>query len=133
MKKEDIKELTSEELLKQIEDDKELYVKLRFNHRIAELENPMKLKRMRKDIARLLTEERKREMAGTLKVGEENEIGKKVTEMEPAKKEKTKEKEVAKKKETIEKKEKTEEKVDKILEKKEDIKSENKEDSSEEK
>ena len=113
MKKEDIKELTSEELLKQIEEDKGLYLKLKFNHRIAELENPMKLKRMRKDIARLLTEERKREMAGTLHIGMETETDTKVIESKPAKKEKTRKKEVTDKKDTVEKKEKTEGQEDK--------------------
>lgn len=65
MKKEDIIELTQDELVKQIVDDKELYAKLKFNNKVAELENPMKLNHMRKDIARLLTEERKRAMAET--------------------------------------------------------------------
>lgn len=133
MKKEDIKELTSEELLKQIVDDRDLYLKLRFNHRIAELENPMKLKRMRKDIARLLTEERKREMAGTLQVGDEREVAKKETESKPVKKEKTSKKELADKKETAANKDKVEDKPDKKAEKKEEIKSEKKEDSAKEK
>ena len=89
MKKEDIIELTQEELVKQIDDDKALYAKLKFNHKVTELENPMKLNHMRKDIARLLTEKRKRVMAGT-DVITDNAKEKTTTKTEIATKEKKK-------------------------------------------
>lgn len=56
MKKEDIKELTTDELEKRIVEDAALYTKMKFNHTVTQLDNPMKIRVMRRDIARLQTE-----------------------------------------------------------------------------
>lgn len=62
IKKEDIKEYSTEELLEKIKSEKVRYTKAKFNHTVTPLDNPLTLREMRRDIARLLTElnERKR-------------------------------------------------------------------------
>ncbi|MFM9051502.1 MAG: 50S ribosomal protein L29 [Bacteroidota bacterium] len=56
MKKEDIKELTSEELRLRLQEEKESYAKIRMNHAISPMDNPMKMREIRKGIARINTE-----------------------------------------------------------------------------
>lgn len=56
MKKEDIKELTSEELRLRLQEEKESYAKIRMNHAISPMDNPMKMREVRKGIARIQTE-----------------------------------------------------------------------------
>ncbi len=60
--KKDIKELTTEELWEKVRNEKSRYKKLRFNHEVSPLDNPNMLKELRKDIARLMTEIREREL-----------------------------------------------------------------------
>ncbi|PSR05079.1 MAG: 50S ribosomal protein L29 [Bacteroidetes bacterium SW_11_45_7] len=62
MHKQDIKELTTEELREKVKNEKSRYKKLRFNHEVSPLDNPKMLKELRKDIARLMTEIREREL-----------------------------------------------------------------------
>lgn len=56
LKKQDIKELTTEELHQRIEDETVRYTKMKFNHVVSSLDNPHVLKNLRRDIARLNTE-----------------------------------------------------------------------------
>jgi large subunit ribosomal protein L29 len=56
MKKEDIKELTNEELRLRLEEEKTLYTKMKLNHAVSPIENPMKIRAVRRGIARLHTE-----------------------------------------------------------------------------
>lgn len=56
MKNTEIKGLTAEELAQKISSENETLRKLRFAHRVAAIENPMKIKETRKLIARLQTE-----------------------------------------------------------------------------
>jgi large subunit ribosomal protein L29 len=56
MKMSEIKELTLAELKERIETEKNTLVRMRMNHAVSPLDNPMKLKYARKDIARMLTE-----------------------------------------------------------------------------
>ena len=56
MKSTEIKGLTTEELAQKIGSENETLRKLRFAHRVAAIENPMKIKETRKLIARLQTE-----------------------------------------------------------------------------
>ena len=56
MKKEDIKELTSEELRLRLQEEKDSYAKMRMNHTISPIDNPMKMREIRKGIARINTE-----------------------------------------------------------------------------
>ena len=65
--KEDIKELTTEELWEKVRTEKSRYKKLRFNHEVSPLDNPLTLRELRKDIARLMTELRERELKAETK------------------------------------------------------------------
>ena len=60
MKNSVIKEMTTSELLERYEEEKKQYVKLKINHAVTPLENPIKINEYRKTIARILTEIRKR-------------------------------------------------------------------------
>ena len=62
MKSADLKELTVQELTDKLSDEREAFAKLRFNHTVSDLENPAQLKHRKKDIARILTEIRRREL-----------------------------------------------------------------------
>lgn len=62
MTKSEIKELSTEELLERIQTEKENYGKLKLNHRITEIENPMDVRSLRKTVARLKTELRRRQL-----------------------------------------------------------------------
>ena len=63
MKKEDIKELTSEELQLRLQEEKANYVRYRMNHAVSPVDNPMKMRDMRRGIARIHTELTKRAKA----------------------------------------------------------------------
>ncbi|MCD4746768.1 MAG: 50S ribosomal protein L29 [Bacteroidales bacterium] len=62
MEQEVIKELSTNDLIERLEDEKKQLVKLKLNHAVSPLENPNKIKIYRKTIARLKTEIRKREI-----------------------------------------------------------------------
>lgn len=62
MKAKDIKDLTTDEVKEKIEIELENYNKMRLNHAVSALENPVQLRLKRKVIARLNTEMRKREL-----------------------------------------------------------------------
>jgi large subunit ribosomal protein L29 len=64
MKPQEIADLTTDEVIEKIEIESENYNKLKLNHHVAALENPVQLRLKRKDIARLKTELRKRELSG---------------------------------------------------------------------
>jgi large subunit ribosomal protein L29 len=55
MKAAEIRELTDKEILERIELEKTNLLKLRLNHSISPLDNPMKIKETRRNIARLQT------------------------------------------------------------------------------
>jgi len=57
-----IKELSTPELVERLEDEVLQYRKLKMNHAVAPLENPMKIVFFRKNIARMKTELRKRKL-----------------------------------------------------------------------
>jgi large subunit ribosomal protein L29 len=62
MKQSEIKELSNAELIEKIEILRNELTKMKINHGISPLENPMLIRKNRKDIARLLTEKRRREL-----------------------------------------------------------------------
>ncbi len=62
MKNSEIKELTTKEIAERIETEKEKLTRMKLNHAVSPLENPMVLKDIRKDIARLNTELRARQL-----------------------------------------------------------------------
>ena len=62
MKASEIRELSKEDLEKKIKDLKEELFNLRFQHAINQLDNPIRLSHVKKDIARSLTILREREI-----------------------------------------------------------------------
>jgi large subunit ribosomal protein L29 len=58
----EIRDLSSEELDKKLTDTVQSYFNLRFQHETGQLENPMRLKQVRRDIARIRTIQREREL-----------------------------------------------------------------------
>ncbi len=63
MKIHEIRELKDEELVKQIEEEVKNLIDLRFAHQLKQLTNTSKLKLVKKDIARLRTELKERQLA----------------------------------------------------------------------
>ncbi|MFO7851548.1 MAG: 50S ribosomal protein L29 [Bacteroidota bacterium] len=62
MKSSEIRELTNQEIIERIDNERTSLVRMRLNHAITPLDNPNKIKETRGNIARLLTELRKREL-----------------------------------------------------------------------
>jgi large subunit ribosomal protein L29 len=60
MKKEDIKDLSTDELRMRLEEEKALYSKMKMNHAISPIENPMKIRITRRGVAMIQTELTKR-------------------------------------------------------------------------
>ena len=60
MKKEDIKDLSTDELRLRLEEEKALYSKMKMNHAISPIENPMKIRITRRGVAMIQTELTKR-------------------------------------------------------------------------
>lgn len=62
MKTSEIRELTIKEIEERIENEKSQLLKLRLNHSISPLDNPMKITETRRNIARLQTILRQRNL-----------------------------------------------------------------------
>ena len=62
MKSTEIKELTAVELLERLESEESMMVRLKMNHAVSPLDNPNKIVETRKNIARLKTEMRARQI-----------------------------------------------------------------------
>ena len=62
MKALEVRQLSDEEIKKRIEDNKESLANLRFQKVLSQLENPMKINHLKKDIARMKTILREREI-----------------------------------------------------------------------
>jgi large subunit ribosomal protein L29 len=62
MKVSEIKEMTVKEIVERLQTEKESLLRLKMNHAVSPLENPMKLKQGRKNIARMNTILREREL-----------------------------------------------------------------------
>lgn len=62
MKTKELRELSDEELVKKLGEAKEELFNLRFQLSTAQLENPLKIRQVRKDIARIETIRREREL-----------------------------------------------------------------------
>ena len=59
-----MKDLSTADLNERLDQAREQLVKMRLNHAVSPLENPNQIRNTRKDIARYLTELRKRELEG---------------------------------------------------------------------
>lgn len=62
MKNSEIREMTTAELKERVETEKQALNKLSMYHTITPLENPMQIRALRKTIARMMTEIRRREL-----------------------------------------------------------------------
>ncbi len=62
MKQNVIREMSTGELHERLEEERKQLRKLKMNHAVSPLENPMKIKDYRKTVARIHTELRKREI-----------------------------------------------------------------------
>ena len=63
MKNKDILAITDAELLDKVKQEKEALGKLKLNHNVSPIENPIKIRDARKLVARLQTEATKRKKA----------------------------------------------------------------------
>jgi len=62
MKTSEIKELASKEIAERIQTEQESLVRLKLSHAVSPLENPMKIKESKRNIARMKTILRNREL-----------------------------------------------------------------------
>jgi large subunit ribosomal protein L29 len=62
MKTSEITELATSEIIERIENSNDELIRMKLNHSINPLDNPMKIRFARKNIARLNTELRKRQL-----------------------------------------------------------------------
>ncbi len=62
MKTSEIKELTTAEIEERLATEKDQLVRMKLNHSISPLDNPLQIREARKTIARLATELRQREL-----------------------------------------------------------------------
>lgn len=58
----ELKEMTSEQLQSELETTVSQYGKMKIDHAIKGLENPLRLREVRRDVARLTSEVRRREL-----------------------------------------------------------------------
>jgi large subunit ribosomal protein L29 len=61
VKQAEIIELTDNELLERLDNEKDYLARLRLNHAISPLDNPNKIKEARRNVARLTTEVNRRQ------------------------------------------------------------------------
>jgi large subunit ribosomal protein L29 len=62
MKTSEIRELTSKEIMERMQTEQESLVRMRLNHSVSPLDNPMKIRESRRNIARMKTILRSREV-----------------------------------------------------------------------
>ena len=67
MKNTELIELTDKELNERFDNEKDYLLRLRLNHAISPLDNPMKIMESRRNIARILTEISKRKKQTVVK------------------------------------------------------------------
>ena len=63
MKTSEIRELTDQELVERIDNEQVTLTRMRMNHTVSPLDNPLQLKFARRVLARLQTEKKKRELS----------------------------------------------------------------------
>jgi large subunit ribosomal protein L29 len=62
MKQVDIKDLSVDDLTEKLQEQTDVLSKLKLSHAVSPIENPMQIKDVRRTVARLHTELRKREL-----------------------------------------------------------------------
>lgn len=66
-RKDDFKGFSDSDLAEKVIMEKARYHKVKFSHAVNAIENPLSIRSLRKDIARMMTELRKRELAQNIK------------------------------------------------------------------
>ena len=64
MKSTEMKELTLRELKERLDNEKTFLSRMKLNHAISPLDNPLKITESRRNVARMLTELRQRQLTG---------------------------------------------------------------------
>ena len=62
MKSSEIKELSQQELIERLENEENMLVRMKMNHAVSPLDNPNKIVETRRNIARMKTEVRSRQI-----------------------------------------------------------------------
>jgi len=62
MKMSEIREMSTQDLLERLDAERLMLTRMKLNHAISPIDNPQKIKQTRKNIARILTELRAREL-----------------------------------------------------------------------
>lgn len=62
MEKQDLSQLSTNDLREKLKEQKEVLAKMKFNHAISPVENPMKIRQSRRFVATLNTELHKRQL-----------------------------------------------------------------------
>ena len=62
MKNSEIKELTTQEIVEKLDAERKALTRFRLNHAISPLENPLQIKETRRNVAKLMTELRQRQL-----------------------------------------------------------------------
>jgi len=62
MKTAEIKELSTKELQERIDAESDTLVRMKLNHAVSPLDNPMKIRYSRRNVARMITELRRRSL-----------------------------------------------------------------------
>jgi large subunit ribosomal protein L29 len=62
----EIEELTTQEIVEKIDESKDSLTRMKLNHNISPLENPLLIRQVRREIAKFKTELRKRELSSTI-------------------------------------------------------------------
>jgi large subunit ribosomal protein L29 len=60
MKTAEIKELSTKEIQERIDTEKDTLVRMKLNHAVSTMDNPLKIRSTRRNIARMMTELRRR-------------------------------------------------------------------------
>ena len=63
MKPSELKEISTKELIERLETEKDDYTRLKLNHAVSPLDNPLKLRHSRRNIARMISELKKRQLS----------------------------------------------------------------------
>ncbi len=63
----DFTELTDDDIREKLAEESLHLKKMKFNHAVSSIENPLKIRESRRNVARYRTEQRKRELAKTSK------------------------------------------------------------------
>jgi large subunit ribosomal protein L29 len=67
MKTVEIREFTTKEIEERVDAESAMLAKLSMNHAVSPLDNPQKIKVIRRDVARMKTELRKRQLSANTK------------------------------------------------------------------